>query len=104
MASSLLPDDLRSRLPPLNSQNDELLPVVYARYFQIGSRTEWYLIEGQAEGQDFLFFGYVLGPNCFQRFRLSELEAARNTEGRPVQRDEAFVSGPFTDVVPAPDL
>jgi hypothetical protein len=104
MESTLLPEDLRSRFPPLHSQDDELLPIVYARYFQLGSLTEWYVIEGQVEGKDFLFFGYVLGPNRFQRFRLSELEAARNAEGQPVQRDEAFVPGPFTDVVPAPDL
>ena len=100
----LLPDDLRSRLPPLHAQDDEIQPMVYARYSLSGTPLVWYVIEGQPEGQDYLLFGFVLGPNAFRHFRLSELEATRNEDGQPVLRDAAFIPGRLTDVVPAPDL
>lgn len=104
MARDLLPDDLRSRLPPLRAQDDELEPMVYARYSLTGTPLVWYVIEGQPEGQDFLFFGFVLGRNMFLNFHLSELEAAHNDYGQQVERDPTFIPGRLTDVVPAPDL
>jgi hypothetical protein len=104
MARDLLPDELRSRLPRLHEQDDELQPMVYARYFLIGTPLVWYVIEGQPEGPDFLFFGFVLGRNMFRRFLLSELEAARNDDGQQVEWDAAFIPGRLTDVVPPPDL
>jgi hypothetical protein len=100
----LLPDELKSRLPPLHSQDDEMLPMVYARFSLSGTPLVWYAIEGQAEGEDYLFFGFVLGPNDFRSFRLSELEAARSPTGNHVERDIRFTPGRFTDVIPAPDL
>ena len=104
MARDLLPDDLRNRLPPLHAQDDEMQPMVYARYFLVGTPLVWYVIEGQPEGQDFLFFGFVLGRNTFRNFHLSELVAARNDHGQQVERDAAFIPGRLTEVVPAPDL
>ena len=59
----LLPDDLRSRLPPLHAQDDEIQPMVYARYSLSGTPLVWYVIEGQPEGQDYLLFGFVLGAS-----------------------------------------
>lgn len=81
-----------------------MLPLVYARFSLSGTPLVWYAIEGQPEGDDYLFFGFVLGPNDFRTFRLSELEAARNPEGKRVERDIQFIPGRFTDVIPAPDL
>jgi hypothetical protein len=100
----LLPDELRSRLPPIHSQDDEMLPMVYARFSLSGTPLVWYAIEGQPEGDDYLFFGFVLGPNDFRNFRLSELKAARNSSGQGVECDTGFIPGRFTDVIPAPDL
>ena|ERR1041385_6212219 len=101
----LLCDDLRSRLPPLLSQEASDDPVVFARYFLAGTRWAWYLIEGEPENGDFLFFGFVAGlDDEFGRFRLSELQAVRGPGGETVARDPAFIEGNFTDVVPAPDL
>ena len=100
----LLPSELKGRLPPIHSQDDEMLPVVYARYSLSGTPLVWYAIEGQPEGDDYLFFGFVLGPNDFRQFRLSELEAARSPTGQRVERDERFIPGRFTDVIPALDL
>ena len=79
-------------------------PVVHARYSLAGTEFVWYPIEGQGDAEDFMFFGFVLGPNGFHHFRLSELEAARGPEGQTVKWDAAFIPGRLTDVVPAPDL
>ena len=100
----LLTDDLRSRLPLLRSQDNEPEPMIHARFFLPGTELVWYAIEGRTENEDYLFYGFVLGPNAFQYFRLSELEAARGTQGQTVQRDQAFIPGRLTEVVPAPDL
>jgi hypothetical protein len=100
----LLPNELKCRLPPIHSQDDEMLPMVYARFSLSGTPLVWYAIEGQPEGDDYLFFGFVLGPNDFRNFRLSELEGARGPSGQAVERDLRFIPGRFTDVIPAPDL
>ena len=59
----------------------------------------WYVIEGQPEGEDFLLYGFVTGPNVFREFRLSDLE---NIVIR-VKRDVKFTEGKFRDIVLAPD-
>ena len=100
----LLPEDLRNRLPPLHSQDSEMLPVVHARYSLSGTPFVWYPIEGAPDGDDYLFFGFVLGPNAFRRFSLSELAALKSPEGHVVERDMRFLPGRLTDVIPAPNL
>lgn len=102
----LLTDELRNRLPPLNGQEAEADPVVYARFFVPGMELAWYPIEGEPQGADFLFFGWISGSrNEFDFFLLSELEAFRGLlELQRVERDPAFAAGRLTDVVPAPDL
>lgn len=100
----LLTDDLRDRLPALYAQEGELDPVVYAKFFLPGTAWTWYVLEGGPEGDDYLFFGFVVGlASEFGYFRLSELEAARSPLGLPVERDLSFPEGRLTDVVPAPD-
>lgn len=100
----LLTDELRARLPPLLSQEAEEEPVVYARFFLPGSRWNWYVLEGEPEDDDFLFFGFVTGlADEFGHFRLSELEAIHGPAGQSVERDATFAEGRLTDVVPAPD-
>jgi Protein of unknown function (DUF2958) len=101
----LLPESLKSRLPPLLSQEASDEPVVYAKYFLPGTAWAWYVFEGEAEGGDFLFFGFVSGLHDeFGQFRLSELQDLRGPAGETVQRDLTFTEGKLTDVVPAPDL
>ena len=99
----LLTDDLRSRLPPLLSQEAEGDPTVFARYSLAGTGLAWYVIEGEPDGGDFMFFGFAAGPDDFRYFRLSELEAVRGLFGETVERDLTFTEGRLTDVVPAPD-
>ena len=77
--------------------------MVYARFHLPGTSRAWYVIEGQPEDEDFVFFGFVAGPNEFRRFRLSDLERIRDLFDSRVERDPAFTEGRLTDVVPAPD-
>jgi Protein of unknown function (DUF2958) len=101
----LMDEELRARLPPLYAQEAEDDPVVYARFFLPGTYTGWYVIGGEPDGPDFLFFGFVSQPeNKFAEFRLSQLEALCGPKGQCVQRDLTFAEGRLTDVVPAPDL
>lgn len=101
----LLPDELRARLPPLYSQEAEDEPMVYAKFFLPGTQWTWYVTEGEAREEDFLFFGFVVGLEAeFGYFVLSELESATTPLGLHVERDLTFKEGRLTDVVPAPDL
>jgi Protein of unknown function (DUF2958) len=101
---SLLTAELRTRLPPIHGQEAEDDPVVYCRYFLPGTNLAWYPIEGQTDGDDFQFFGFVVGRDDFRFFRLSMLEKVRGPMEQPVERDLTFTEGRLTDVVPAPDL
>lgn len=102
----LLPDELRSRLPPIHGQEAEADPVVYAKFSVPGMELAWYPIEGEPRGEDFLFFGWISGSrNEFDFFLLSELIAFRGLlEIQRAERDPSFKEGRLTDVVPAPDL
>jgi hypothetical protein len=101
----LLPDELRCRLPPRYSQEADDEPVVYAHYFLPETASSWYVCEGQPEGEDYLFFGFVTFPDAdFRSFLLSELQALRGPLGQTVERDLTFTEGRLTDVVPAPDF
>ena len=102
----LLTDELRAKLPPLYSQEAEADPMVYAKFFLQGTGWTWYVTEGSEYGNDFLFFGFVIGLESeFGYFLLSELESVRAPlVGLPVERDVSFTEGRLTDVVPAPDI
>ena len=56
----LLTDDLRARLPRLYSQDGEADPRIHAKFFMPGRGRAWYVMEGEEQESDFLFFG--LGP------------------------------------------
>jgi len=100
----LLTDELRTRLPPLYSQEAEAEPMVYAKFFLPGTGWSWYVTEGGPQDEDFLFFGFVIGLESeFGYFLLSELEGVHSPLGLQVERDVSFQEGRLTDVVPAPD-
>jgi len=100
----LLTDELRARLPPLYSQEAEPEPWIYAKFTMPGTNWSWYVMEGEAKGGDYLFFGFVCGQESeFGYFVLSELESVRTPLGTSVERDLTFIEGKLTDVVPAPD-
>src|SRR6266404_6739221 len=99
---NLLTAELRARLPPLYSQEAETEPTVYAKFFLPGTGWTWYVTEGSPEGEEFLFFGFVVGLESeFGYFLLSELEEVQSPLGLHVERDLSFREGRLTDVVPA---
>jgi hypothetical protein len=99
----LLTDELKARLPPVYSQEGADEPIVCARYFLPETSRAWYVIEGERQGDDFLFFGFVFGEKDeFAYFLLSDLESLRGAFGLAVERDENFKEGKLTDVVPPP--
>ena len=99
----LLDDELRARLPAIYSQEADLDPIVYARFILPGTDWAWHVAEGEAQENDFRFFGYVVGLESeFGFFLLSELEEIRTPSGAQVERDLTFTEGRLTDVV-APD-
>lgn len=99
----LLTAELRRRLPPLYSQENQSDPIVHAKFFTPDSNWTWWVTEGSLRGGDFLFFGYVRGQDQeWGYFLLSELRQIRGPFGLRVERDLYFEPGRFTDVVPAP--
>lgn len=95
----LIDGELRRRLPPLGSQEEELDPIVCAKFILPGTATAWYVTEGEADGSECLFFGFVTQPENklgeFWLLKLQELGA---------ERDLTFQEGRLTEVVPAPEL
>jgi hypothetical protein len=97
----LLTEELRQNLPALYAQEKNSDPIIHIKFFTPDSSWTWYATEGSQDGDDFIFFGYVIG---FERewgyFSLAELEGARGPLGLPIERDLYFKPGLFSQVVP----
>jgi hypothetical protein len=97
----LLTADLRSKIPPLYSQENLKLEerIVHAKFFFPAGNWTWFITEGEQDGDDFRMFGFVIG---FERewgyISLNELEAT-NVNGLTVERDLYFDPGKFSDVM-----
>jgi hypothetical protein len=96
----LLPDELRKSLPALYAQQNTINPQIYAKFFTPDSDWTWFVAEGETEGEDFIFFGYVVGfePE-WGYFSLNELQAVRGLLNLPVERDLHFTPGSFDEVI-----
>lgn len=91
--SKLLNEELRNALPKLREQEGAADPTVLAKFFFSASAWTWFVIEGQPEGDDFTFFGYVIGFEAeFGYFSLRELEEV-NVKGIVIERDCYFEPG-----------
>ena len=96
----LLTAELRAALPPLYSQEHAADPIVHCKFFTPDSSWTWFVTEGAPEGEEFLFFGYVIGlEEEWGYSALSELEAVRGALGLPIERDLYFTPGPFSEVL-----
>ena len=95
----LLTAELRARLPALYAQEKIEDPIVHIKFFTPDSNWTWYATEGQADEDDFRFFGYVCGQEEeWGYFVLSELESAKGPMGLPIERDLYFQPAPFSQV------
>lgn len=96
---SLLPEALRAKLPKLYSQDGNCNPTIHLKFFLPGTIWTWYVAEGEVQEDDYLFFGYVVGPDSeWGYFLLSELEAVGKAFITGVERDLYFTSAPWTQV------
>lgn len=96
----LLPQELRTQLPKLYAQEGTEDPTVHVKYFTPDSNWTWYVTEGQEEGSDFRFFGYVVGMEAeWGYFLLSELQSARGKLGLPIERDLYFAKQPISAIL-----
>jgi hypothetical protein len=87
----LLTDELRASLPVLYAQENEKDPIVHLKFFTPWTGWTWYATEGQQEGEDFIFFGYVIGlEKEWGYFSLNELESVRGPGGLTIERDLYF--------------
>lgn len=102
----LLTKAILASLPKLYSTDgvpmEEKVAVV--KFFDPCGRGTWYAFEGEPEGDDVRFFGFVvspLGPDCDEAgyFNLSELQSVRNRFGLGIERDLHFSPQPFAPIL-----
>jgi hypothetical protein len=97
----LLTPELRSELPKLYCQDGNENPTVYAKFFFPAGAWTWFVTEGEPDGDDFRFFGYVIGDfDEWGYFSLSELQGIE-VHGLTVERDLYFSQGSFREVLTA---
>lgn len=88
--SRLLDEALRSSLPKLRQQSEVADPIVFAKFFFPASGWTWFVTEGEAAADDFIFFGHVIGfESEWGYFTLRELEEVE-VSGLGVERDLDF--------------
>ena len=97
MAGRLLTGELLRVLPRLRGQEHSKDPTVYAVFYFQGSGWKWFVTEGEQSGDDFIFFGYVIGLEAeLGYFTLSELKGV-DICGIKVERVENFEAAPLKD-------
>ncbi len=97
----LLSNELRVTVPALCSQENIKTQekTVYAKFFFPAVDWTWFVLEGNQEDDDFVFFGFVIGfVEEWGYFTLNELEHI-SIEGLTVERDLHFEPGKFSDVI-----
>lgn len=96
----LLPEEVRVRLPALYAQECVRDPVAHLKLYTPDANWTWYATEGSPEGDDFIFFGYVIGlEKEWGYFSLAELTSARSPMGLPIERDLYFEPTPMSTIL-----
>lgn len=85
------PDDVKSKLPPLYSQDESEDPIVHVKFFCPWDKWTWFATEGEEQNGDFMFFGYVIGDEReWGDFSLCELQSVKGPLGLKIERDIHF--------------
>ena len=92
----LLPPEIRNVLPKLYAQEKTDDPIVHIKYFFPAGNWTWFVTEGETDGDDFLFYGYVIGlEKEWGYFTLKQLEEIE-FRGLTVERDLYFKQETFS--------
>lgn len=93
--SRLLTEELSRSLPKLRAQERSEDPIVHAIFFFPLSDWKWFVTEGERNGNDVTFFGYVEGFEAeLGHFTLSELGGV-DIDGFKIERVEDFEPAPL---------
>jgi hypothetical protein len=85
------PDNVRSMLPPLYSQESTKDPVVHVKFFCPWNQWTWFATEGRQQDGDYILFGYVIGQEReWGYFSLNELSSVTGPFGLKIERDIYF--------------
>ena len=73
----LMTKKLEKEIPAMRSTENVENPKIAVHYFNPCGKGDWYVLEGEKQGDDWLFFGYVkgLGFDELGYFTLKELES-----------------------------
>ncbi len=97
----LLTKEIKKTLPKLYSQEKVKDPTCKLKFFTPDSSFTWYIIEGEQQDGDWLFFGKVISHMCPEGelgyVSLEELESVRGPLGLPVERDMWFNPTPLSE-------
>jgi hypothetical protein len=97
--AELLPDDLKDKLPRFHTQDHTKDPIVYVKFLCPWNQWAWFVIEGEKEGDDFKFFGYIIGyVKAWGYFSFSELLSIEDSQGVSIERDKSFLSKPISQI------
>ena len=92
----LLPEELKDQLPKLYEQEENGDPKVFIKFFFPAGNWTWFVTEGEPEGDDFMFFGYVIGLERERGyFTLNGLQEV-NVHNLTVERDLYFRQESFS--------
>lgn len=92
----LLPDEIRSQLPPLYAQDGNPNAIAYVKFFTPDSQWTWYASE--FDGED-IFFGLIQGfEEELGYFSLSELQSIKGPMGLALERDLHFSPTPIAQL------
>lgn len=98
----LMTKELIESLPPLYSTDDVPLLEKEAviKFFTPDASWTWYVVEGQQEEDNVVFFGYVEGlEHEWGYFDLKQLEVVRGPLNLPVERDIYFGKKKMKDIL-----
>ena len=87
----LITKKIEKELPKLYSQDGKDDPICKLKFFTPDSSWTWYVLEGEKQDNDWLFFGKVVSHLCPEGelgyFNLKELQKVRGSLGLPIERD-----------------
>ncbi len=87
----LLTESIKEKIPALGTT--EKIPLqdktIVCKFFHPLSNWTWFAVEGERQGDDFIFFGYVIGfEKEWGYFSLNDLESIKKP--LPLERDLHF--------------